>query len=567
MATASILFETDASPDPLLIAAVLARRLGYVQTDGKLAALRARGLLLANIPLDRAAIIVQDLRGMGLPCYCVRDETMPSLPQPRRIAHAEWTEEILKTRASGEKGFEDIPWADVETIAVCLVKSEQHKSVVENVLLPNLPTIHAIDDEEAKKQLRQKLAEISAKRTEVAAEGYVLERTDLEEKHDLVVAKLLDKGSTEGLTAYIDLLVRRGKGEGKRQLRLRVISSEFMFSGLGSAIKGATMENFRALVKEFVAKAGAAKKTRTIEYLFGPPSAAVKATFDTLRQFDSYFKWFLQMDRLGAHPEEFLTGPTPGLETASPDSEASPGRMPSGPEAAVGAPTAPGVSDGTANGTADGTVGWHFLDYALVPLSALGAVPLLEVIRRIASGRIGEEAVFYGAKAYVASVVALLSIAATFGAVIWTFGRGPSWLKRAVLAVLVAVSVVLVMWMYEFNHKEDDMIKQAIRSFVDERRACYRPDSGAGTAQTPEEILNAYFHPSYGCEIASMERSEAEVYATILLEQRFPLRFYLLRVDGEWLVLRVSRSREETVRDPKTGGLKKGVVVDVLYRR
>ncbi|MDQ7780087.1 MAG: hypothetical protein RDV41_10320 [Planctomycetota bacterium] len=551
---ASILLQRDVAPDPEMVGAVLTRRMGYAMTDGKRAALRARGLLLASVPAGPALVAVQDLRGMGVDCYCVAETLMKPLPVARRIVTAEWTDEALKFRSSSESQFETVPWRSVTVIVAGLLKTQEFREATEAVLLPNLPVIHAIDDTEAKEALRKGLAALVTKRKDQVTHEVIEERTGLAEKHDAVAVRLVEKGSKLGLVGYMDVWIDRGDTEGPKEIRLRAVSSEFTFSGLGNAIMGSTMENFRRLVEEFRSRARSAKLSDSCNEVLKTGTVSSTAIFDSVKQFESYARWFLQIDRLAGHPDEFETGAV----AAGPDPVSAGAPAP----AVVASPVE--AAEPRPEAGLEG-VKWQGYDYLLMLVAMISMLAACDVVWRIWAGSIGSSEPFFGMQASMATVGLCFFILCAGVILLWEAMAGPAWDKRVMLIALTALFVYTAVWKHMAYASDDRKVRAATLAFFDEvgqRRARIEAERGQ------LGVLENYFTPGCVQELTRIDRIGAEASVTVLVNGQFPLTFWLAREDDVWVVDRVFRvvERNELI-DPKTSEYEKKLKIEPLYRR
>ncbi len=288
-----VLLKKDVRLEVPAVAPVLAESLGLNVFDARRISRYARGLFLEEIERSKAETACAALMSKGIDTLIVPVGEYRELPRPRRIVTAELSDAGFQFKTDFRKPLETIPWSKLSFVSAGIVATPQYRDLLSSKSFKLLPAIYKIEDQDAKQELREKLANLSLKKRKVAGGTSIRYRNRLKED-DL---EFLYKEQTLG---YIDLITLDPWD------RLRINRHEFRFDYLRERAGANSLENFRILAKDLT---NWAKDTlisnMTMALVDG--IEVHELVFDNLGEFDKYNTWFLHMgmntlDSLGRAP-------------------------------------------------------------------------------------------------------------------------------------------------------------------------------------------------------------------------------------------------------------------------
>jgi hypothetical protein len=273
----SVVFDRDVRLDVPAVAREFAAATGRNLFDARVLARKARGIVAEDLPEETARRLEAALHRLGVGARVLASDAVPRFPKPLRAVSA-----VLDAGgaefSTGHRGGNAlrVSWAEVRCIACAVVARPSFRDFFETSTFACLPALHRLGDEEARGQIKQRLAS-RALRREAARE------IDLGPAARVGVEELdaLARDRTDG---YLDLFV----GE---TLRLRVARHDFRFDALAPEPGSTSAHNFRRLLSEFVARCpGAAVPPVTRGFLDGVE--LLRIVFDCLDEFERYLRWW-----------------------------------------------------------------------------------------------------------------------------------------------------------------------------------------------------------------------------------------------------------------------------------
>lgn len=307
----SLLYTSDFRPEVPQLATVLCGVLGVTMVDARRMARYGRGIFIENMDPAKVQTLLPILKNMGIECISVPTSSiLRPPPKPVRCVLADPTGETFRYKISFQREYEHIPWEAIRLVSVGIVVTQQFRDAMATHAAGSLPVIYRVDDPEAKAELRDAIARKAGKRHEEAAiaphdgppalKHEVLEKgqpaselTDLQRKtRERLLKDELDTLYREQTDSYLDLITIGMSG------RYRISRRDFRFDYLGARQKTTSLENFKTLVEDLLA--------RMPELLIPPMTEKYRHMtdvreiyFDTLDEFDRYNTWTFHMAGMG----------------------------------------------------------------------------------------------------------------------------------------------------------------------------------------------------------------------------------------------------------------------------
>lgn len=307
----TLLYTSDLRPEVPQLATVLCSVLGVTMVDARRMVRYGRGIFLENMDPARAEKLLPILKNMGLDCIAVPTASiLRPPPKPVRCVLADPTGETFRFKTSFHKEYEHIPWLAIRMVSVGIVATQQFRDAMAAKTAGALPVIYKVEDPEAKAELRDAIARKAVRRhddsspaphgTPVEHKHEVLEKseptvelTDLQRKtREKLLKDVLDSLYREQTDSFLDLFTIGMSG------RYRISRRDFRFDYLGARQKTTSIENFKTLVEDLLA--------RLPEVVVPPMTERYRHMtdvreiyFDTLEEFDRYNVWAFHMAGLG----------------------------------------------------------------------------------------------------------------------------------------------------------------------------------------------------------------------------------------------------------------------------
>ncbi|MBI3268769.1 MAG: hypothetical protein HYZ53_07085 [Planctomycetes bacterium] len=306
--------------------------------DAKRLVRYARGIFLDSLEQARAEAVVAALAKLGVETLVADEAEFISFARPRRVVIADCSEAGFKVKSDFRREYELIPWERVEYACAGIIATDQYRNYLSSKSFKLLPAIHRIEDEDAKRELREKLANQAMKKTKVPGGTEIRQKNKMKEDD----IETLKGDQTLG---YLDLLIA------PQREHLRISRHDFRFDYLGARARPRSFDNFKLLAQDIVSfSREALVSSITMALLDG--LEVHELVFDTPKEFDRYNTWFAYMGQassaaLRSTPAAGAAGGATGAPAAP--TEAAAGQPPtaSPPPAPPAASPPAGESPGT----------------------------------------------------------------------------------------------------------------------------------------------------------------------------------------------------------------------------
>lgn len=317
----AVLLRKDVKLEVPAVAGVLADALRMTIFDARRIVRYARGIMLDAVDKATADQVVAAMARIGIDTLVAEEKDFAVLSRPLRVVIAECAETAFKLKTDFRRDWTVVPWEQVEFVSAGIIATAEYRDFLSSKSFKLLPPIYKIEDEEAKKELREKLANQALKRQKIQG-GTEIRRKNKLKQEDLEVLK---GDHTDGI---VDIMVA------PNHEHFRISRHEFRFDYLGARAKARSLDNFKLLVQDLVTYAREALVSSiTMAFLDG--MEIHELVFDSPKEFDKYNTWFLYMGRAPA--SALRSAGTVGAEGGAP---AAAGAAPSGVEAPPAAPAA-----------------------------------------------------------------------------------------------------------------------------------------------------------------------------------------------------------------------------------
>ncbi len=343
----SLLYTSDLRPEVPRLATVLCGVLGVTMVDARRMARYGRGIALENLDPAKAGTLLPILKNMGLESICVPTASiLRPPPKPVRAVLADPTGETFRYKVSFQRDYEHIPWEAIRLVSVGIVASQQFRDAMASRIAGTLPVIYRVADPEAKAELRDAIARRGIRKMDEATQAVdapveelpmplldqmkdagkkavagivggplvaaatdlppgakqreALERisekkdlTDLQRKtREKLLKDELDTLYREQTDSFLDLITIGMSG------RYRISRRDFRFDYLGARQKSTSLENFKTLVEDLLARLPDALVPPMTEK-YRHMTDVRDIYFDTLDEFDRYNTWAFHMAGMG----------------------------------------------------------------------------------------------------------------------------------------------------------------------------------------------------------------------------------------------------------------------------
>jgi hypothetical protein len=280
--TSAVVLKKDVRLDVPSVARPLAEALGFTLNDVRLVVRKARGIFQENLTEERAKTISDLLNRLGIAATVVAQSELPRPPRQRFIIGGHFDDAAFHAHTSHLRKPDPIPWKNIHFMSIGIVATPQYADFLTSSGFKELPPIWSIDDQEAKDDLRRKLAS-RAMRRDGGEATQAKEKAKTKPKLDKKELDALYRDQTRG---NIDLWSFEPLS------RWRIVRHEFCYDGLGSRAKKTSMDNFRLLANEIYARVPHALCTRiSKDYIAGAEIHEI--LFDDPDEYERYTRWFV----------------------------------------------------------------------------------------------------------------------------------------------------------------------------------------------------------------------------------------------------------------------------------
>lgn len=303
----AVLLRSDQRLSVPAVAPAVAKALESTLVDARHLVRNARGIFAEAIGAEQAIALVGCLEGLGIEALAIPAAALARPPKPQRVIAASPGDEAIELQTGFVGRPLQCPWHEVAMTNGAVLATRQYRDYFATKAFRQLPALHRIEDPQARKELREKLAERARRETQL--DGMAVSPQTNIHQDDL---ETLCREHTDGV---LDLYVRGGR-------RYRMMARELRYEYLGGRRKMSTMENFRLLLGDVVARVPEALRPPMTERFLGQePIPAI--LFDSLNEFERYTMWFLYTTFQGEPP--WAGSPSSSPEPAPPDSDTSAG--------------------------------------------------------------------------------------------------------------------------------------------------------------------------------------------------------------------------------------------------
>ncbi|MCE9584948.1 MAG: hypothetical protein K8T20_20850 [Planctomycetes bacterium] len=304
--TSAVVLKKDVRLDVPSVARPLAEALGLTLSDVRLVVRKARGIFQENLTDERAKTIAGLLNQMGIDAAVVPQTELVRPPRQRFIIGGHFEEDAFHAHTSHLRTPDPIPWKNIHFLSIGIVATPQYQEFLTSSGFKELPAIWKLDDQEAKDDLRRKLASRALKRDSGDAPA-AKERARAKPKLDKKELDALYRDQTRG---NLDLW------SFEPLTRWRIVRHEFCYDGLGSRARKTSMENFRLLANEIYSHLPHALLSRiSKDFLGGAETHEI--LFDDADEYERYTRWFVHQ-AAGPAPKPGILMPGAGEQLLGP---------------------------------------------------------------------------------------------------------------------------------------------------------------------------------------------------------------------------------------------------------
>lgn len=301
----AVLLRKDVRLDVPAVAGPVAEALHVNIFDARRIVRYARGIVADQLDRPTAESLSAALARIGVDTVIAAESEFAVLIHPRRVVIADCGESALKVKSDFRREYEVIPWERVEFVSAGIIATAQYRDYLSSKSFKLLPAIHKIADDDAKKELREKLAHKALERRKVPG------LTEIRSKSKLANEDL-ESLKSEQTDGFLDLLIAPTREH------LRISRHDFRFDYLGTRARPRSLDNFKLLVRDAVAHARATLATSITQALLDGMEIH-EIVFDTPKEFDKYNTWFLYMGQASAEAlRSAAPAPAPVVSAAAP---------------------------------------------------------------------------------------------------------------------------------------------------------------------------------------------------------------------------------------------------------
>lgn len=280
--TSAVVLRKDVRLDVPSVARPLADALGMTLNDVRLIVRKARGIFQEHLEDERARTIASLLEKMGVEAAVVPQAELAKPPRHRSIIGGQLLPDAFHAHTSHLRKPDPIPWKNIHFLSIGIVATPQYEEFLTSSGFKELPPIWSIDDQEAKDELRRKLAS-RALRRERGEAGDAKERARTKPKLEKKELDALYRDQTRGIIELWSF---------EPLTRWKMLRHEFCYDGLAERAKKTSMENFRTLAVELHSHLPQALLTRIAkDFLAGAELHEI--IFDNEAEFERYTRWFV----------------------------------------------------------------------------------------------------------------------------------------------------------------------------------------------------------------------------------------------------------------------------------
>ncbi len=302
----AVVLKKDVRLDVPSVARPLAEALEQTLNDVRLVVRRARGIFQENLDDDRARTVSGLLNKLGIETAVVPQSELAPPPRQRFIIGGQLDKDAFLAHTSHLRKADPIPWSRIHFVSIGIVATPQYEEFLTSSNFKELPPIWAIDDQEAKDDLRRKLASRALRRDH----GQAMDAKERARTRPKLEKKELDALYRDQTRGMIDLW------SFEPLARWRIVRHEFCYDCLGSRARKTSMDNFRMLANELYSRLPHALPTRiTKDFLSGAELHEI--IFDDEREFERYTRWFVHQ-AAGPNPKPGVLAPGVGEQLLGP---------------------------------------------------------------------------------------------------------------------------------------------------------------------------------------------------------------------------------------------------------
>ncbi len=304
----TVLLDGDAAVDARKYGDLIARMLGITRLEAKILVRKGRGVFLEDVDEEQARRLVEELARDGVAARCVRNEQLPLLSAPRKVTSVERSGASLKYRWSGEDGFTEIAWPQIDIVSIGAVALPEFKDLFSNVRFDHLPALHRLEGDPAVRDLLRENLILKMGAPQAAA-ARKKPPSDDKTFFDEIQAQYAGK-----LRVMLDLV------DETRTLWMRVPMDEVAYAYEEGAMKLGEAWGFHLLVQDLRAKCGRAFTDVALKFQHG---ADIKElVFLQVEEFNRYTFWHAVLHHLGLKPCAIAATSSPSPEPPAPPTDA-----------------------------------------------------------------------------------------------------------------------------------------------------------------------------------------------------------------------------------------------------
>ncbi|KAF0242858.1 MAG: hypothetical protein FD180_3709 [Planctomycetota bacterium] len=278
----AVVLKKDVRLDVPSVARPLAEAQGLTLNDVRLVVRKARGVFQEHLDDARARTVAELLNKLGIEALVVPQAELAKPPRQRSVIGGQLHADAFLAHTSHLRKSDPILWKDIHFMSIGIIATPQYEEFLTSSGFKELPPIWAIDDQEAKDELRRKLASRALRRDQREA-SEVKDRARTKPKLDKKELDSLYRDQTRGVIELWSFEPLR---------RYRIARHEFCYDGLGARARKTSMENFRILANDLFTYLPHALLTKiSKDFLAG--AELYEIIFDDEAEYERYTRWFV----------------------------------------------------------------------------------------------------------------------------------------------------------------------------------------------------------------------------------------------------------------------------------
>jgi hypothetical protein len=309
----TIVLAEDVAVDARRYGDLLAPLLGITKIEAKMLVRRGRGILLEDLDGPAAERVMRELESDGVRAWSVKNESLPPMPQPRRVNWGQRSPGALRFKWAGDELLLDLGWNQVGVASVGLVATAEWKDAYAGIRFDAVPGLHRFGgDDGARELIRENLI---LRLTAPSGESAPAPRT--KKQTDTVFERLATQDKVKVFVDVVDV---------DRALWLRFPMEELGYSCEEGGVRFGDAWGMNYLVADLVDRTPKAATEATLKLLGGADIKEV--VFLRLEEFNRYTAWNAIRRSLACADSSSPSPAPPAPSTDGASSSASPAPAP-----------------------------------------------------------------------------------------------------------------------------------------------------------------------------------------------------------------------------------------------